>query len=173
MADWSTVAIAIVSAGAALGGVFLKGKQDWKAERRRAAREDAAELRARLEQLLLEIDLFADQTNANNLAHLLSAMQNKPLAERQERPSISKIRALVSLHFPEGRSALARYDEQQVKNINSFKEDFAQPGKLKEAGLIAHQRQAKAVEELTLELRQVLQNIAERIGLSKDDLTVD
>lgn len=112
MADWSTVAIAGITALAGIGGGAVTGLFAASALTRTHKRDDATLLRDQVEALFEELDTLHEVTQRNTVPALALA-SGTPEGEL-EGYNFGRVRAMIGLYFPGLQDQLDALKEREI-----------------------------------------------------------
>ena len=116
MADWTTVCIALITAGAGLGGSIIAVHFSMKSVTKTHEREDRVTLEGKVEELFTLLDdvkLVGSQISSRALIALNA---NAAPAEPLPAANLGRVRSLVGLYFPACAPALSAFDTRSAAN---------------------------------------------------------
>jgi hypothetical protein len=127
MNDLATVAIALISAGAALGGTLIQDVLRKRAQNEVNERADKELLRTKLEQIFSEIDRIENQSAKLAAQYLLDLQQGRSRDAVEDQIALGTIRSYVAVYFPSCAPCLLKFDEEKRQRMASFASLVTQP----------------------------------------------
>lgn len=160
MADWATVAIALISASAGFGGNALQNWVTWKSQAKKQISDDAAQVRQKLEEFFLLIDEL-ESGAAKTYENCTKFLIDPDGIEKSKPINLGKIRSFVHLYFPSCEKPLRDHDERGGARIKAFRD-----AKKREPQhfAIALMEYADSLYQLSAELRGCAIPIASKAG---------
>lgn len=165
MADYATVLIAAITAGAGLGGGLIAGRFNLKALVMSHRRDDAVSIRAKVEELYAELD-HIENMSAEMSAQVMNAIgkQDAP-AERFQTINLGKVRAIVALYFPACQPAFEAFDQRSTENARLLRASLEKKDRDPSFPLYEHVLlESQSRQRLCGELREFLGKEAEQLG---------
>lgn len=167
MVDYATVLIAVISAGAGLGGSIIAGNFSLKSVRLMHRRDDDALVRSKVEELYAELDRVQALSNVLAARAMKEMNAEVPSGEQFEQINLGRIRAVVSMYFPNCKVVIEDFDKEKIGNDKEIRKIFEDP----KADLLKQSYKWASVDfvmvgSMCRNIRERLENEAETIGLS-------
>lgn len=121
MADWTTVCIALITAGAGLGGSVIAGHFSMKSVTKTHEREDRVTLEDKVEELFTLLDDVKLVGSKISSKALIALNANAAPAEPLPVSNLGKVRSLVGLYFPSCAPALIAFDARSAENTGALR----------------------------------------------------
>lgn len=162
MADWPTVVIALVSAGAGIGGGVLQQIFVKRARALADVRDDANLLRGKLEELFLELDRLENDSNRTTVSAIMT-LNSGVAGEIKDTIGVGRVRAHANLYFPECMGRIAEYEDRRTAAMKELA-DEAKAGNIRTGTVKSLIQESENLGQLIRELRDELAIVARRIG---------
>lgn len=165
MIDYSTALIAAVTAMAGWGGSVITGGFRTRELRQSQTREDAALMRAKVDELFSEIDALQNLSSEQIVTAVGILDRRDAVNAKIEKLNLGRIRSLVTLYFPDLAAIVAVYDKDCNELIRKLRADLQNEGMDKMTAMYGHVVQvAQVTSNLCNELRILLTEKTSEIG---------
>lgn len=120
MADWSTAAVALVSASAALAGTLLQNLFGRRNQRNFERRNDTALMIERVEKLFTDLEVLEDLANQRSITVLEVTVERTRVESTPDLINLGHIRAYAHLYFPELIDSISTFDADMAAAQERF-----------------------------------------------------
>jgi len=167
MDDYSTAAIAAITALAGWGGSVITGSFRMRELNKAHKRDDAALMRAKVDELFSELDALQNLAS-EQIVTAVGVLDRRDAADAKiEKLNLGRIRSLVTLYLPDLAASVATYDEKCNELIKTLRADLQNKDMDNISASFGHVVLAgQLTTNLCNELRGLLTDKASEIGAS-------
>ncbi len=165
MDDYSTAAIAAITALAGWGGSVITGGFRMRELKKAHKRDDATLMRAKVDELFSELDALQNLAS-EQIVTAVGILNRRDAADAKiEKFNLGRIRSLVTLYLPELAASVATYDEKCNELLKTLRADLQNDDMDNMSATFGHVVLAgQLTTNLCNELRGLLTEKASEIG---------